>query len=236
MIKIKKIRGFTLLELLIVITLIAILSVVVLVVLNPIEQYNKAKDARAEKDISEILSAYERYVVNKGQYPWMVYKVNWYPFDAAVLLRSDTYGFGICKGSSIGFNNLSRYSQAANCNPSDPNKNELIANGELKTSIMKGDEFVTIFKQYSTKSAFWVVKNNNSNVIYICYIPKSKLYRSDISKMGCVSSSSAAPGLIRKVGNNGCLEGTAQNYAASNYQSFIVANPTVGIFKCIPEI
>lgn len=230
MVKIKKLRGFTLLELLIVISLVAILSVIILIILNPIEQYNKAKDARAEKDISEILTAYERYVTSKGQYPWMAYKLNWYPFDSAALLRSDTYGFGICKGAA-GFN-LSRYTMAANCNPSDPNQNELIVSGELKKGIMKGDEFV--ISNYN-KSLFWMAKGGNSNVIYICYVPKSKLYRSDVSKMRCVSSSSAAPGLIRKVGNNGCLEGTAQNYGANNYQGFIMPNPTVGIFKCIPE-
>lgn len=229
----KNSQGFTLIELLIVITLIAILSTAILVILNPIEQYNKAKDARTEKDISEILDAYERYVVNKGQYPWMAYTVNWYPFSAAALLRSDTYGFGICKGTA-GFN-LSRFTIAVNCNPSDPNQNELITSGELKKSIMKGDEFVTLFAQNSNKSAFWMAKNDKSNVIYICYVPKSKLYRNDISKMRCVSSSSAAPGLIRKVGNNGCVQATSQNYAVNSYQGFIVANPTVGIFKCIPE-
>ena len=62
--------GFTLVELLIVIALIAILSVAVLATINPIEQTNKARDAKFKNDAAEVLSAYERYFASQNNYPW----------------------------------------------------------------------------------------------------------------------------------------------------------------------
>ena len=48
-------KGFTLVELLIVIALISILSVAVLATINPIEQSNKARDAKFKNDAAEFL-------------------------------------------------------------------------------------------------------------------------------------------------------------------------------------
>lgn len=64
-------KGFTLVELLIVIALIAILSVAVLATINPIEQSNKAKDSTVQNDAAEVMNAYERYYTVKATYPWM---------------------------------------------------------------------------------------------------------------------------------------------------------------------
>ena len=47
--------GFTLVELLIVITLIAILAVAIVATLNPIEQINRARDARYKNDDSSFV-------------------------------------------------------------------------------------------------------------------------------------------------------------------------------------
>ena len=54
-------KGFTLVELLIVIALIAILSVAVLATINPIEQSNKARDAKFKNDAAEVMNSYERF-------------------------------------------------------------------------------------------------------------------------------------------------------------------------------
>ena len=48
-------KGFTLVELLIVIALIAILSVAVLATINPIEQANKANDSTTQNDAAEVI-------------------------------------------------------------------------------------------------------------------------------------------------------------------------------------
>ena len=68
--KIIKRTGFTVVELLIVIALIAILSVAVLATINPIEQSNKARDAKFKNDTAEVLGAYERYYASQNVYPW----------------------------------------------------------------------------------------------------------------------------------------------------------------------
>ena len=50
-------KGFTLVELLIVIALIGILSVAMLATINPIEQANKARDAKVQNDAAEVMNA-----------------------------------------------------------------------------------------------------------------------------------------------------------------------------------
>jgi len=62
-------RGFTLFELLVVITLIAILAVAVLAAINPIEQRRKAQDTSVNTSAAQIVSAYDRFYTTFGCYP-----------------------------------------------------------------------------------------------------------------------------------------------------------------------
>jgi type II secretion system protein G len=62
-------RGFTLIELIVVIGILAILSVFLLLAVNPLEQYQKAQDARRKSDLSQIQKALEAYYQDKGRYP-----------------------------------------------------------------------------------------------------------------------------------------------------------------------
>lgn len=57
-------RGFTLLELLIVIAIIAILSVVVVLVLNPAETLKKARDSQRMSDLSTLKTAIGLYLTD----------------------------------------------------------------------------------------------------------------------------------------------------------------------------
>lgn len=65
----KKRNGFTLVELLIVISIIAILAVMMTGVLNPTALINKGKDSRRKKDLSRIKVAFEEYFNDKECYP-----------------------------------------------------------------------------------------------------------------------------------------------------------------------
>lgn len=66
--KVKSSRGFTLVELLVVIAIIAILSVTAYVALGG--QTGKARDARRQQDLASIQSAVELYgIENSSQYP-----------------------------------------------------------------------------------------------------------------------------------------------------------------------
>lgn len=57
----RKTRGFTLVEMLIVIAVIGILAVAVLSAINPVEQMRKGRDTRRRSNAAELLNATERY-------------------------------------------------------------------------------------------------------------------------------------------------------------------------------
>lgn len=63
-------KGFTMIELLVVIAVIGILAVALLATLNPLEQIRKGRDTRTRSDISQMVSALERYNASLGYFPW----------------------------------------------------------------------------------------------------------------------------------------------------------------------
>ena len=66
----KKIDGFTLIEILIVIGIIAVLAGIVLVAINPGRQFAQARDAQRISNINAILNAIGQYTIdNKGMLP-----------------------------------------------------------------------------------------------------------------------------------------------------------------------
>ncbi len=70
-------RGFTLIEILIVVTIIGVLVVALLAALNPIEQIRKAADAKRINDLRQYQIALENYSnVNSSIYPVSVAIVN----------------------------------------------------------------------------------------------------------------------------------------------------------------
>lgn len=66
---IAKTRGFTLVELLVAIAVLGILATVGFLVLNPAEQFQKARDARRKSDLSQIQKAIETFYQDNGKYP-----------------------------------------------------------------------------------------------------------------------------------------------------------------------
>jgi len=67
---VKRLLGFTLLELLIVLSIIGILSSVVVVAVNPGRQLAKARDAQRETDLLAIVSIIYQYASeHSGEYP-----------------------------------------------------------------------------------------------------------------------------------------------------------------------
>jgi prepilin-type N-terminal cleavage/methylation domain-containing protein len=62
--------GFTMIELLVVISVIGVLAVAVLSSINPIEQINKGRDTRTRSDVAQLINAVDRYFAVHEIYPW----------------------------------------------------------------------------------------------------------------------------------------------------------------------
>ncbi len=62
--------GFTMIELLVVISVIGVLAVAVLSSINPIEQINKGRDTRTRSDAAQLINAVDRYYAIHEVYPW----------------------------------------------------------------------------------------------------------------------------------------------------------------------
>lgn len=62
----KKAKGFTLVELLIVITIISILAAIIFVAIDPARRFAEARNARRWSEVRSILSALLKYSVDNG--------------------------------------------------------------------------------------------------------------------------------------------------------------------------
>ncbi|MEI6396482.1 MAG: LamG-like jellyroll fold domain-containing protein [Candidatus Taylorbacteria bacterium] len=62
-------KGFTLLEILLVVAIISILAGIVIVAINPAKQLGSSRDAQRKSDISTIYKAVNQYLIDNGHYP-----------------------------------------------------------------------------------------------------------------------------------------------------------------------
>lgn len=78
----KHLGGFTLIEMLIVVTIIAVLASLILVGMGGAR--SKSRDARRVADLHNVMNALELYYAKKGQYPEGVYAsaTNWETFKS----------------------------------------------------------------------------------------------------------------------------------------------------------
>lgn len=87
-------NGFTLIELITVIGIIAVLSAMLITVLNPLEQFQKARDAQRKSDLSQVQKALEQYYQDTGSYPLAT---NAYQI---IGLNSGTIGWGMANANN----------------------------------------------------------------------------------------------------------------------------------------
>jgi len=220
-------KGFTLVELLIVIALIAILSVAVLATINPIEQSNKAKDSTMQNDAAEVLNAYERFYASNmvtASYPWTGLG-DGVGVDDAKILWSDWIGFGLCDNRAVLDDAKNSYDTCVYDENNADTKGELIVTTELKDSFLqKGYAGNNGVAPVSYKNKLLTVKTDNTsggNSIYVCYVPKATANRKADLK-------------FIEIGTNGAYttfrEATVAEIADADYGE----TSTTYLFKCVP--
>ena len=156
--------GFTLVELLIVIALIGILATAIVATINPIEQVNKANDAKYKNDASELLAAVERYYASNLQYPW---------HGVHVCGTGTTSGTTCGPESMIGVNCQSEGIGVCRSSGKCDVGGELISSGELKDSFRTKEQFTTTEED----DMLHVTKGAGSDAVYVCFIPSSQTTR-----------------------------------------------------------
>ncbi len=164
-------KGFTLVELLIVIALLGVIATIVIAAINPIEQANRASDAGMKADASQLISAVERYYTTHGQFPWQATSCTTNggtfcdPVDGAdaplTFLTADDPSIGLCGAAG------------ATCKTT-ANQGELISSLELQTQFLSKNWVGAT----TVSSRILVGKGAGSSAaVYACWVPKANSNR-----------------------------------------------------------
>lgn len=156
--------GFTMIELLIVISILGILAVAVLAAINPIEQINRGRDTGSRSDAEQLISGIDRYYAFNGYYPWQTgaadtthRAIAWTHFvDSTSLMDSS----GSCKvGEKLGT------ATTAGCSGAD----------ELKQSFLDRVSAATYNNLYIFNDG------GQGSSTYACFAPKSKAFVTEVN-------------------------------------------------------
>ncbi|MCX6795327.1 MAG: prepilin-type N-terminal cleavage/methylation domain-containing protein [Candidatus Falkowbacteria bacterium] len=121
----KKIKGFTLIEILLVVAAIAILAGIVILAINPNKQLGETRNAQRRADVTTILNAVYQYSIDNGTLP------------AAITASStDVCKTGVSCGSLIDLSVLTASEKYLTALPSDPKSSTASSTGYqiLKTA------------------------------------------------------------------------------------------------------
>lgn len=164
-------RGFTMIELLIVIAILGILAVAVLSAINPIEQINRGRDTGNRSDAEQLLSAIDRYTAFVGYYPWQhevsptTLAVAWTDISTTALMDGGTTNCNVLDKLSGGDDNTPQ-----TCEGTD----------ELKESFV--DRILE-----TDYNDLWIYNQGQvGNSTYVCFLPQSNAFRKEAADR-CVS-------------------------------------------------
>lgn len=139
--------GFTMIELLVVISVIGVLAVAVLSSINPIEQILKSRDTRTRSDAAQLINATDRYFAIHEVYPWNTTTTS---YTAAGVDYDEEFVF---TGSADDWDWV----------------DVLVTTAEVKegfTNRLKNDDSLTIFKPGVSNAT-----------MYTCFEPQSEAFK-----------------------------------------------------------
>lgn len=151
--------GFTMIELLIVISILGILAVAVLSAINPVEQINRGRDTGSQSDAEQLISAIDRYQAFQGYYPWQSNPAadtdtGWFSIQAS--------NWGVDGGSTC--NVLTRLGST-----------ESTATGCVNTNEVKS-AFISRITSGNYNSLHVFNEGDTGNSTYVCFKPLSDAF------------------------------------------------------------
>lgn len=154
--------GFTMIELLIVISILGILAVAVLSAINPVEQINRGRDTGTRSDAEQLLSAIDRFNAFQGFFPWQADAADG-NIGVGMDIISATFpivnvGTGPCP-------TLERLAEGSTSNAA------CIGAQELKSSFI-----ARLTTSPSARPMYLYNQGTQGSSTYICFVPQSNAF------------------------------------------------------------
>lgn len=177
--------GFTMIELLIVISILGILATAVLSAINPVEQINRGRDTGTRSDAEQLISAIDRYNAFKGYYPWQ-----WGASDPAKALTDD----GTATGTIVALTDSEPVDHGDTATPTTWTPCHMLNKLSIYNAVgqpcaqEEGTEelkttFVTrVSNTQSSRAMFLFNAGTSGSSTYVCWIPQSKAFRTEADK------------------------------------------------------
>jgi len=180
-----RIAGFTMIELLVVISVIGILAVAVLSSINPIEQINKGRDTRTRSDAAQLINAADRYFAIQEYYPWNFTVVGGYQSNDIDYESEFTF-----VGGQVGLTGETDWDWV----------DDLVTTAEVKlgyTTRIKNDDNIIVYKEGLSNAT-----------MYACFLPTSQAFKREavencdsgvtVDPLGTVDSCPSNPAVLEE--------------------------------------
>lgn len=165
--------GFTMIELLVVISVIGVLAVAVLSSINPIEQINKGRDTRTRSDAAQLINASDRFIAIQEMYPWNA--------------TSTTYAPPPGQGGEASFGVLFEF-DGPNSTPNEWNWVDTLVN---TNEVKQG--YINRVKQDAKMYVYKALGDNET--MFACFEPDSQAFKLEAATK-CNEPSSTVPAVV----------------------------------------
>lgn len=177
----RKAAGFTMIELLIVITILGILAVAVLSAINPIEQINRGRDTSSKSDAEQLLNAMERFNAFQTYFPWMqnsgdtVSQIRFADWTAPDQVRVGNVAGNASFIDANGCNILLKLG-AANPDGDGEPMGETAANCTVASNELKASYIDRVGGLPEARALYVYNQGRNGDNTYVCFVPQSTAF------------------------------------------------------------